>query len=552
MHEAEAIPDGALAPQGSVGVSEAPREVHSARLSHQPRPANRKTGAEPDEGGSSEPGPARSSRRLGLATLGVLAVALAALVPTVGDLGLTWDEPAYRYSQLLSVQWWEQLGRVRSWADVRELLDPTALLYYWPYGRHGINFHPPLAGQLNLATYALFGHWMKDIPARRMASVIEFALTIAIGFHFLARRYGVWAGAVMAGSLLLMPRLYGQAHLIDTDTPGLLLWAATALAFWKGLHEPNARRWRVAVGILLGLAFVEKMAAVMVLLPLLLWLVVRALTRLGNRAAWIDGLLTTVAMLAPLALAFQQILVLKWPLPVPRYESLRQEAPGVLIQILQRHLPPPQYTNLFIHQPVSHWPGAILAIPLLIWFIRRLLGRVFPRNKVWGVERPGLETWTAILAFAPVVGWLGNPAWWRETIAPPGPLLHAEHGPRGHAARYPDHLFRTGLRVQPPVAQCVRLAGHYGPRRDPRGRGDRADLGPSEDPSRPAPILFPHPPTRPADRPDVPDAGPRRRTAVPADLLLPVGVRGLGDGLAGGGLDPGRPRSVPVRPTGAW
>ena len=78
--------------------------------------------------------------------------------------------------------------------DVRELLDPSTLLYYWPYGRYGINFHPPLAGQLNLATYALFGHWMKDIPARRMASVIEFALTITIGFHFLARRYGVWVG----------------------------------------------------------------------------------------------------------------------------------------------------------------------------------------------------------------------------------------------------------------------------------------------------------------------------------------------------------------------
>ena len=35
---------------------------------------------------------------------------------------------------------------------------------------------------------------------------------------------------------------------------------------------------------------------------------------------------------------------------------------------------------------------------------------------MWGVERPALETWTAILAFAPVVGWLGNPAWWRETL----------------------------------------------------------------------------------------------------------------------------------------
>ncbi len=27
-----------------------------------------------------------------------------------------------------------------------------------------------------------------------------------------------------------------------------------------------------------------------------------------------------------------------------------------------------------------------------------------------------LETFTAILAFAPVVGWLGNPEWWRETL----------------------------------------------------------------------------------------------------------------------------------------
>ena len=52
-----------------------------------------------------------------------------------------------------------------------------------------------------------------------------------------------------------------------------LLYAATALAFWKGLHEPDARRWRVAVGVLVGLGFVEKMAAVTVVLPLVAWLV---------------------------------------------------------------------------------------------------------------------------------------------------------------------------------------------------------------------------------------------------------------------------------------
>ena len=52
----------------------------------------------------------------------------------------------------------------------------------------------------------------------------------------------------------------------------------------------------------------------------------------------------------------------------------------------------------------------------MVWLIRRLLGWMFPKHRVWGVERPALETWTAILAFAPVVGWLGNPAWWRETL----------------------------------------------------------------------------------------------------------------------------------------
>jgi hypothetical protein len=331
---------------------------------------------------------------LRLATLALFATALIALVPTVGDLGLTWDEPAYRYSQVMSAQWWEQWTHVRSREDARALLDPTTLLYYWPYGRYGINFHPPLAGQLNLAAYAIFGHWMKDIPARRMATVIEFALTLTIGFHFLARRYGIGTGVVAAGSLLLMPRLYGQAHLIDTDTPVLLLWAATALAFWKGLYEPGARRWRVLVGVLMGLAFVEKMAAVMVLLPLLGWLIAARLVpalRKCSGGEVMDGLVTTGAMVAPLVLAFQQI------------------------QIIQRQLPPAQSASLFAPIP-SDWPGSILAIPLAIWLIRRGLGWLFRGSKVWGVERPALETWTAILAFAPVVAWLGNPAWWRETL----------------------------------------------------------------------------------------------------------------------------------------
>lgn len=330
------------------------------------------------------------------AMLLVLAAALVVLIPTTGDIGLTWDEPAYRHSQVMSAQWWEQVFQARTWNEIRELLDPDVLLYYWPYGRYGINFHPPLAGQLNLATHALFGSWMKDIPSRRLATVIEFAVTVALGFGFLARRYGILVGLTTAGSLLFLPRLYGQAHLIDTDIPGLLLWGATAIAFWKGVSEPDAVGWRVLVGVLLGLAFVEKMAAVGVLLPLGLWLAAvhlpRALHASGGRQSAIDGIVTWGLMLLPLGLGFLEI------------------------QALQRQLPLPRQTDLFVHRPKSDLPGWILAIPLLVWWGRQLLFRVRPASKVWGVRRPALETISAILAFAPLVGWLGNPAWWSETF----------------------------------------------------------------------------------------------------------------------------------------
>ncbi len=98
----------------------------------------------------------------------------------------------------------------------------------------------------------------------------------------------------------------------------------------------------------MGLAFVEKMGAVMVLLPILAWLaagrlagavgtvwaVIQALRPSGPArvspgrligdmlkpwfADMIDGLLTTGAMLAPLGLAFQQIQLLQRQLPPPK------------------------------------------------------------------------------------------------------------------------------------------------------------------------------------------------------------------------------------------
>jgi hypothetical protein len=326
----------------------------------------------------------------------VFLAALAILVPTTADFGLTYDEPAYTFSQHISVQWWERLAATRSWDDVSALLQPDTLLYYWPYGRRGVNFHPPLAGQLNLLSHELLKGVVSDTVARRMASVIEFALTVALVFVFLGRRYGMSTGLVGGFGILLMPRLYGQAHLIDTDIPGLLIWVAAALAFWKGLNEPNGRRWRVAVGILVGLGFIEKMATVAVVLPLLLWLCAtrpfRSIREGDAPRALLDGVLTLGLMALPLFLAYREITG------------------------LVRLLPEPKFTDLFVNKPRTWMPGAILAAPLVVWLARRLLARCLPKSRLWGAERPALETLAALVAFPPLLAWLGNPAWWRETI----------------------------------------------------------------------------------------------------------------------------------------
>jgi 4-amino-4-deoxy-L-arabinose transferase-like glycosyltransferase len=354
--------------------------------------------------------------RLKLACMVVLLGSLAVLVPTTADFGLTYDEPAYRHSQEMSQQWWEQLGpglarfvRDRDRSALDSILTADALLYYWPYGRYGINFHPPLAGQANLLTYRALGSMLRDIPARRMASVIEFAVAVTLLFGFLASRYGLTVGLVAAGSLLTMPRLYGQAHLIDTDTLGLLLWIAAVICFWKGLHERNARKWRVLVGVLVGLAFVEKMAAVFVVLPILAWLLCARLPKAfrgdDRRFAWIDGLFTSTLMLAPLGIA---------------YSEIRRLSGVFLIMQAARGVPPeaisPAGTDLFRDRPQTELAGWILLAPLAVWLIRRILGVLFRKNLMWGRIRPGLEIWTSILAFAPAVAWVGNPAWWREAL----------------------------------------------------------------------------------------------------------------------------------------
>ncbi len=232
-------------------------------------------------------------------------VTVAALVAaTANDLGMTWDEPAYRHSQIGMERWFRRLVACRSVEEAKPLFEQRALLDAWDYNRYGPNFHPPLSGVLASLSRAAFGGVLGDLPARRMASGLELAAAAAARFLFLGRRYGVWCGSVAAVSLVIMPRVFGDAHIAGTDMPLVAFWGLAALAFWNGLESAA---WRIVFGVVLGLALLVKFSAIMLVAPLVAWLVAyRALPHFTVRGL-LHAAAATALVIAPLGAAGVEI-----------------------------------------------------------------------------------------------------------------------------------------------------------------------------------------------------------------------------------------------------
>jgi hypothetical protein len=243
---------------------------------------------------------------LWIAALAITCVVATWMALTAGGPGVTWDEPPYRYSQIQMANWFGRLARCRGMDEARPLISQKAILESWVYNRFGPNFHPPLAGMFGNLSHLLFGRVLDDLESRRLASGIEFAVTVAVLFVFMARRYGWWVGVVAAGSLAVMPRVVGDAHIAGTDMPVMAFWAFAALAFWNGLES---RVWRVGFGVVLGLGLLVKFSLLLVVVPIAVWLLIdRAIPHLSMR-----GLLVSVVGTA----------VVGWPLAVAGFEVVR-------------------------------------------------------------------------------------------------------------------------------------------------------------------------------------------------------------------------------------
>ncbi|MBS0202944.1 MAG: glycosyltransferase family 39 protein [Planctomycetes bacterium] len=156
--------------------------------------------------------------------------------------------------------------------------------------------HPPL-GRYWLGVHHHFA-WMMAPPQEpgsifvtacaRTGSATAFALTVWLVGAFATfsaasmspgheLRFHRWVGPLTSLMLVLMPRVYGHAHLAALETVTNLTCTAAVLslaAWWSGPDRPTHRAALFA-GFLMGLALLTKVQAVLIPIPVILWTLFR-------------------------------------------------------------------------------------------------------------------------------------------------------------------------------------------------------------------------------------------------------------------------------------
>jgi len=198
-------------------------------------------------------------RQVGIG-LALAVITLAAIVATLADAGITWDEPLYIKASRGYMTWLGLLKRAILQGDLSEPFSDVAIVRWWVQDPT-LELHPPLGKFLSGLAWVILRGALGDIAAHRFSNAVLFSLLVAMVFWMVASAYDITSGIFAALSLVLMPRMFFHAHLANIDTTVAITWFAAMLLFWKYESRPG---WLgvLVIGIAYGLALGTKLNAI--------------------------------------------------------------------------------------------------------------------------------------------------------------------------------------------------------------------------------------------------------------------------------------------------
>lgn len=187
---------------------------------------------------------------------------------TVGEQGITWDEPNYFGSSYSYLSWFGHV--LTEPADWWRSIDR-----FWEPSHEAPPFFKLWAGLFAGGATLLVG--TEDLGAigdgYRIGSYVLFLLATYAAFRFVRWEFGAVAAWGAAFGMPLIPALFGFARLGQLDGAVASMFLLSALATFRMLTRGGRGR-AVWSGVLLGLAFATKVNVFPLVLAALLWVLV--------------------------------------------------------------------------------------------------------------------------------------------------------------------------------------------------------------------------------------------------------------------------------------
>jgi len=207
----------------------------------------------------------------------IFLISFSSLYFTLTDIGAVIDEiGTYRKSNVSFVSWIEvALGDIAC-GDFEHVISKEVVDKYFP---EKFFYHPPFSNFLSGITWYFFSDLLGEFKAFRLAPVILFSISVSVLFLCVARYYSILAGIFASLSLLLIPPVFGHAHLFTIDSPIASMWFLTAYCFLRGIEKPM---WSVILGIVWGLSLNTKVHAYFIPISVFLWSAIFARKKFQN------------------------------------------------------------------------------------------------------------------------------------------------------------------------------------------------------------------------------------------------------------------------------